>query len=225
MFPDYSDYNNSGSLKNLMHNNRLKVFGRGIVSVKPDMAEVIVGIITENAQLEIAQNENDKLTKQVIENIKSMGVASKDIQTQNYSINVTYDFIDGKQTFRGYNVSNYLRVTIRDINTVGDVVDAAVKGGANAINNASFMVSDASGYYNEALKLAIKDAQSKAMAVASKLRVNINMVPKQIVEQGVNNVSPLVASFKIAEEVTSIQPGENRIIANIEGVFIYYDSL
>lgn len=107
---------------------------------------MVIGIITENVQLEIAQQENVKITEQVLANIKSMGVSSKDIQTQNYSINIIYDYIDGKQVFRGYKVTNYLKVLIRDINAVGEVIDAAVKGGANAINNVSFIVSDTARY-------------------------------------------------------------------------------
>lgn len=206
---------------NYSSGGRLKVFGEGIVNVRPDMAEVVVGIITENAKLEVAQKENANITQQVLENIKSMGVASKDIQTQNYSINVKYDYIDGKQVFRSYEVSNYLKVLIRDIKTSGAVIDAAVKGGANSINNISFIVSDPSRYYSEALKLAVNDAQNKALAIAYKLRVNINIVPIQIVEQTGTAISPLKTSFKTAESATQIEVGENKIIAKIEAIFTY----
>lgn len=222
MFPNYSSDGNWGGIESLKYRNRLKVFGQGIVNVKPDMTEVVIGVITENAQLELAQKENARITQQVLYNIKSMGVASKDIQTQNYSINTKYDYIDGKQIFRGYTVTNNLRVLIRDINTVGEVIDAAVKGGANAVNNISFIVSDTSRYYNEALRLAINDAQNKAMAMASKLKVNINMVPIQIVEQRGSTITPLTTSFKATAAATPIEAGENKIVANIEAIFIYY---
>lgn len=206
---------------NYYSGGKLKVFGEGLVNAIPDMAEVVVGIITDNAKLEIAQKENSLITQQVLENIKSMGVASKDIQTQNYSINVKYDYIDGKQVFRSYEVSNYLKVLIRDIKTTGAVIDAAVKGGANSVNSIRFMVSDTSRYYNEALKSAVKDAQQKAIVIADKLRVNVNIVPVQIVEQGSTAISPLKSSFLPAEAATNIEPGENKIISKIEAIFTY----
>jgi len=66
--------------------NRFKVFGKGTVSVKPDVAEAVIGVITENAQLEVAQEENAKATQQVINSIMEIGVLPKYIQTQNYNI-------------------------------------------------------------------------------------------------------------------------------------------
>lgn len=220
MFPNNFNYYNYGRLENSTYDNRLKVFGKGIVSVKPDMAEVTIGVITENKQLEIAQKENAKITKKVLDSIKNMGVSEKDIQTQNYTINVKYDYIEGKQVFRGYEVANYFKVFIRDIDDVGKVIDAAVKNGANAVNNISFIVSDISKYYEEALKLAIEDSQSKAITIADELKVNINMIPIKIVEQeGTNSYS--TTTFKTVEANTPIEVGQNKIIASIEAVFIY----
>jgi uncharacterized protein len=221
MYPTHINYCNNEGLEYQIYRNKLEVLGQGIVKVKPDMAEVVIGIITESTQLEIAQKENTMQTQKVLDNIKVMGIPPEDIQTQNYSINIKYDYIDGKQVFRGYTVSNYFNVLIRDISIVGQVIDAAVNGGANAVNNVRFIVSNISIYYNEALKLAVKDTQNKAMAIASKLKVNINMVPIQIKERGSNPISPLTTSFKASAVVTPIEAGENKIIANIEVVFIY----
>lgn len=223
MYPNYFNYNTE-EYRKLSDENKLKVFGQGVVNVKPDMAEVIIGVITEGIKLEAAQAENAKITEQVIENIKKQGVGQKDIQTQSYSINMKYDYIDGKQVFSGYVVSNSLKVLVRDINNVGEVIDAAVEGGANAINNISFIVSDTSKYYNLALKLAVKDAQNKAMTIADKLNININIVPVQIVEQpGTAAVPLMTASYKTAAAAPPIEAGDNKIIANIEAVFVYYE--
>lgn len=224
MFPNYMNYYNAEEFKKMKYANKLKVFGSGAVNVKPDMAEVIISVITEDKELEAAQKLNAKITEQVIENIMKQGVSKKDIQTQSYSINMKYDYIDGKQIFRGYIVTNSLKVIIRDVNSVGKVIDAAVQGGANSINNISFIVSEPSKYYNLALKLAIKDSQSKAMAIAEKLNVSISEVPIQIVELSSNVVTPLMtAGLKASTTATPIEAGENKIIANIEAVFSYYE--
>lgn len=215
-------YYNWGDLENVRYDNRLKVFGRGTVNIKPDAAELLVGIITEKDQLEMAQKENSKVTQQVIDSIKSIGLLPKDIQTQNYNIRPKYDYIEGKQVFRGYEVSNYLKVFVRNINAVGEIIDAAVKNGANNVSGINFIVSDASRYYDEALRLAVEDAQNKARAITNKLKASLNIVPIQVVEQGRSGIVPLNGiTFKASDGAAPIEPGENKITATIEAIFIY----
>ena len=204
------------------HHNRLKVFGKGTVSVKPDTAEVVIGVVTENVQLEIAQEENAKITQQVINSIMEVGVLHRNIQTQSYNIRPNYDYINGKQVFRGYEVSNNLRVFITNIESVGKIIDTAVKNGANTVSGISFIVSEQTKYYYEALRLATTDAQNKAIAIANKLNVTLNIIPTQINEQDKGDITPLGAmTFKSVSGTTPIEAGENKINADIEVVFMY----
>lgn len=202
--------------------NKLKVFGKGVVSIKPDAAEVIIGIKTENNQLEIAQEENANVTQQVINGIIGLGVLPKYIQTQNYNIRSNYDFINGKQVFRGYEVNNNLKILIRNIELAGEIIDQAVKNGANNVQGINFIVSDQTTYYYEALRLAVTDAQNKARVMADKLRVNLNITPIEINEQERGSITPLGAvTFKEASVSTPIEAGENKISAEIEAIFKY----
>jgi len=204
------------------YGNRFKIFGKGTVSVKPDAVEVVIGVITENALLEVAQEENAKATQQIINSIKRMEVLPKYIQTQNYNIRPNYDYIDGRQVFRGYEVNNYLKVLIRNINYVGEIIDTAVKNGSNTVSGISFIVSDQTRYYYEALRLAVEDAQNKASVMANKLKVKLNITPIQINEQDKGMIAPLtVMTLKSVSVATPIEAGENKITADIEAVFIY----
>lgn len=222
-FSSYYNYLNGGETEGCRVYKKLKVFGEGSVSVKPDIAQISIGVTTEDKQLETAQQENARITQQVIDVIKSMGVTSKDIQTQVYDIQPQYDYIEGRQVFRGYRVINILKVVVRDLEKVGVIIDAAVKAGANTVNNISFTVSDQRRYYEQALRLAIEDAQKKAFAVGDKLKVRINPVPVNITEQSVNvgiPFSPMVLKAS-TEAATPIEAGENEIMARIEAIFIY----
>lgn len=202
--------------------NRLKVFGKGAVSVKPDAAEVVIGVIKENPQLEVAQEENASVTQQVINSIIRMGVLPKYIQTENYNIRSNYDYVEGKQVFRGYEVSNNIKVLIRNIDLAGEIIDAAVKNGANNVSGIDFIVSDQSTYYYEALRLAVTDAQNKASVMADKLKVKLDITPIQINEHERGIIAPLGAmTLKNVSVTTPIQAGENKIIADIEAVFKY----
>jgi uncharacterized protein len=202
--------------------NRFKVLGKGAVSVKPDVAEVMIGVVKENPQLEVAQEENASVTQQVINSIIRMGVLPKYIQTENYNIRSNYDYIEGKQVFRGYEVSNNIKVLIRNIDLAGEIIDAAVKNGANNVSGINFIVSDQSTYYYEALRLAITDAQNKASVMADKLKVKLDVTPIQIFEQEMGGIAPLGSmTLKNVSVTTPIQAGENKIIADIEAVFKY----
>lgn len=201
--------------------NRLKVFGKGSVSVRPDAAEVIIGVITEDQELQTAQQENARITTEVINSIKATGVAPKYIQTQNYNIRANYDYINGRQVFRGYEVSNNIEVLIRDISAVGEIIDTAVRNGANSLSGIIFIITDETTHYLDALRLAVKDAQNKASIIASELKVKLNITPIQINEQNEESVAPLVMSLKNTSSATPIEAGENIINADIEAVFVY----
>jgi len=202
--------------------NRFKVFGKGAVTIKPDAAELVIGVITENSQLEIAQEENANKTQQVINSVLRMGLLAKYIQTENYNIRSNYDYIDGKQVFRDYEVSNNLKILIRNIDLAGEIIDTAVKNGANNVSGINFIVSDQSTYYYEALRLAVTDAQNKANVMADKLKVKLDIIPIQINEQERGIIAPLGAmTFKNINVTTPIEVGENKIIADIEAVFKY----
>ena len=203
-------------------NNTIRVIGRGIISVEPDSAEVIIGVITQDELLSEAQEENSRVTNDVINSINEIGVLPKYIQTQDYNIRSVYDYIDGKQVFRAYEVSNYLKVTIKNIDIAGEVIDTAVKNGANSISGINFIVSDRAQYYSEALRLAVEDAKNKAIVISKEINVSLNDIPIEVNEQNSGLIAPLsVATFKGVGEGVPIEAGQNKINAEIEAVFIY----
>jgi len=150
------------------------------------------------------------------------GVLPKYIQTKTYNIRPNYDYIDGRQVFRGYEVSNYLKILISNINFAGEIIDTAVKNGANTVSGINFIVSDQTNYYYEALNLAVEDAQNKASVMANKLNVKLNIIPIEINEQDKGSIPLLTAmTLKSVNGATPIETGENKITADIEALFVY----
>lgn len=200
----------------------LEIDGRGSVMAKPDTAVAILGVITENLQLESAQLENAVKMSAVIRAVMQAGIPSEAIQTQAYHIEPLYDYIDGKQVFRGYRVTNNLRVTTKNVDTVGKVIDTAVNAGANTVSSINFTVSDPSIYYAEALNTAINDALAKAAAIGMKLKVHVSRIQVQIIEETFQSGSPIQPiQLQTAIPATPIQPGQIEITALIKTVFIY----
>lgn len=214
----YQFHNSFRDVESHRDKNIIKVMGEGVVNVNPDVAEVTVGVITENINLEAAQKENADTSKKVIDALFDMGINRDDMQTADYTVSIKYDYVDGKQVFRGYEVSNTIRVSVREISTVGEVIDTAVKNGANYIGNINFINTNAAKYYDTALQLAVVDAQNKAVAITDKLKSKINIVPIRVEERSVAS-SPTM--LKTAQSATPIDPGVNKIVAIIEATFTY----
>lgn len=200
----------------------LSVDGEGTASAVPDMATVAIGVTSHATSVAKAQNDNAWSSNQINNAIRALGIAAKDIQTNNYSVNPTYRSDSGHYNeIDGYTVNNTIVVKVRDINQTGKVIDAALDAGANEINSLNFTASDTNAVRQEALINAIKDARSKADAIAKGLGMRIT---------GVQNVSAnntymasnrsyvgnmLMAKAEAADTSTSIEAGSLTMHANV----------
>jgi uncharacterized protein YggE len=201
----------------------LKLEGTGTVTTSPDIASAFLGVVTENKQLSAAQKENSLVMDRVIASIIKLGIDEKDIKTENYSITPEYDFVEGKQVFRGYRVNNNIRITIRDISQVGKVIDTAVANGANAVFNVNFSLLNRAEIYKRALDLAIKDAVQKAKSVENTLKVRVDEIPVEVVELSDTDRTGRegLVTFKAPATATDIKSGELEVTAKIQTVFNY----
>lgn len=201
---------------------RLKLEGTGTVRVEPDVAAAVLGVVTEGLQLGEVQRENAAKIAQVVDTLVSMGVDKSDIQTQAYTIEPRYDYVEGKQIFRGYRVVHNLSVTIREPARSGDVIDAAVRSGANTVGSIRFSVTEPGAYYRQALSAAVEDAQYKAVALGGRMGIQISRVPCQVTEMS-SSLSPVATPYMLqaAEAATPVQPGQLEITARVETVFCY----
>ena len=109
----------------------LNVFGNGKVTVEPDIAYIILGVVTEHENAAMAQKENAAAMDKLISNIKAAGIKEEDIKTTNYSIYPKYNYIreTGEQQIIGYTVNNSIQLTIRDTLKVGKLLTWHRKAG------------------------------------------------------------------------------------------------
>lgn len=145
--------------------NVVSVSGVGTVTVKPDIAYINVGVETQDKDASAAQKENATKMSAVMAALKKAGIADKDIKTVQYSIYDRYDYLENGTDVKYYAVTNMVQVTVRDIDKVGDVIDAVANAGSNQISSIQFGISNEDEVYQEALKLAMTSAKSKATAI------------------------------------------------------------
>jgi uncharacterized protein YggE len=161
-----------GSQENL---KTISLTGSGSASAQADQATVNLGVQTDSKLANESIRENADIMSAVIEALKTTGISEEDITTTSYNVYPVYDWTEEGRVFRGYTVTNLVQVTVKDLDIVGDVIDAAANAGANQINGISFELSDAT---REQLKTnayiaALTDAQDKAQVIADTLGLNI----------------------------------------------------
>ncbi|MED1468192.1 SIMPL domain-containing protein [Bacillus salipaludis] len=204
-------------------NHVIKVTGEGELAVQPDIANVNLGVMTENRVLMEAQQQNSEAVNKLIQSLLSLGVPQKNLQTFDYRIDSEYDFDQGKQTFRAYKVTYILKVKLEDLTSIGRVIDTAVQNGANYVANVQFSLKNQDGIYQKALSLALTKAIEKAKTIANTLRVTLNPTPNLVIEGGTLPPSILNPQMTYVKGISSTQfePGELIVKATISAEFEY----
>lgn len=148
----------------------ISVQGLGEVSAAPDIAELTFGVETlRQATAEKAMGILADKMNAIMETIKKEGIEEKDISTQSLSLSPAYDWDEGKRIDRGFEASQNLRVKVRDLSNIGQILTAATNAGANQAGGVSFTIDDPEILKATARQEAIVNAEEKAIALAAQL--------------------------------------------------------
>ncbi|ALC86858.1 hypothetical protein AM499_14270 [Bacillus sp. FJAT-22090] len=200
----------------------ITVRGDGEVFVKPNYAQIQIEVSTEGKDVRGAQQENANIMNQVIQSLLQLNIPREDIQTAAFNVLPQYDYVEGKQIFRGYEVTNALTVKVRDTNKIGSVIDTAVQNGANRVSGIQFKIENADPYYQQALRLALQNAQTKAKTIAETLKLTLHPQPIEVVEE--RETGPILyKSVAMADQTfsTPIEPGQILINAIVKVKYQY----
>ena len=146
----------------------VSVTGTARVRTQPDRFSFTVGVQTQAPTVEEAVNENNSRVAAVTAALKKAGAQPNEIQTSGFSIYPQQDYSQGRlPRLLGYQVSNSLTVTKKQIAEAGKLLQAAISAGVNTSSGLSFSVSDPTRGRNEGLRAAFDDARSKASLLAT----------------------------------------------------------
>ena len=152
------------------------VSGVGSISVAPDLANLELGVETRAANVSEANSQASAAMDAIVEALKARGVKDEDVQTSRFSVYPRYDYIekevDGVRTSRevltGYRVRNNATVKLRDLDSIGEVIDKVVPAGGDdvRINGINFTLEDPNPKMSELREMAVADAKAKAEHLA-----------------------------------------------------------
>ena len=202
----------------------MSVNGSGKVYLTPDMVYVTIGVHTEGDNAVKTVAENNASTQDVIDTLKGMKIDEKDIQTTNFSITPQKEYDQaGKPTGKVlYIVDNSVYVTVRDLNKIGEVLDATVKSGANSIYGIQFDVADKTKALSQARQAAVKDANAKAQELATAAGVIVGAV-QTISEYTSGGPLPMYdrAAASMAVEAAAVPVQAGQMLLTIEVSIVY----
>ena len=147
----------------------ITVVGEGKVRIKPDVARAQIGVEVLMDSVKAASEANKERLEAVLAALQEQGIAEEDIQTSGFSVYAERFGSDGPlpEDQINYRVSNNVNVTVRDLDKLGAILDAAIEAGANNIYGVEFSLDDPSVIESTARESAVADAQAKAEELAA----------------------------------------------------------
>jgi uncharacterized protein len=201
----------------------MTVTGNGEIDAQPDYVEIQIEVRTQGEDVGQAQQQNAAIMNRVINSLLALNIPRENIQTTVYTISPNYDYIEGRQVFRGYEVQNAITVKITDISQAGLVIDTAIQNGANHVSAIQFKIEDSDAYYQTALNLALVNAIAKAKSMAETMHVPLQPIPIEIMEESQNVTPILYKSVQLSNQElsTPIEQGRITITASVRVKFRY----
>ena len=150
----------------------LSVSASGQAESRPDKAEFQAGIETWARSAREASAANARKIAEIVEALKAVGVAEKDIQTRAVAVN-RIDYGDRRGQFQAANLVN---VTLRDADKASEAVTAATEAGANIVSGPNLSMTDPEATANLAYADAYKAARKRAEAYAEAAGMEVSRV-------------------------------------------------
>jgi hypothetical protein len=196
------------------------VAGSGTVSATPDQAEITTGVVTQAPTAAQALAANSQAMERLLQSLGNLGIGSRDIQTTNISVSPQRRPPKEGQPpeITGYEVTNQVRVKVRDLARLGQVLDRQVSDGANLVYGIHFGLQEPAPLLDEARKRAMADARRKADLYAAAAGRKIGRV-LSVQEAGVTPPGPMPAPRMTMAAAVPVAPGEQEIPATVTVTF------
>jgi hypothetical protein len=215
---------------NVIHTNIISARGVGEAIAVPDVATFTFTVREEGKDVAVVQQAMTDKANGAIAYLKEQGIEDRDIKTENYFTNPTYEYSQSvcsstycspsRQTISGYEVSQTISVKVRDIAKAGDLLTQIAVLSITEVSNLSLAVDDNEALMAEAKSTAITKARADAENIAKSLGVKLGDVvgfyeetPGYYEYGGEMERSVMVKADGMA--TPELQPGEQKFISTV----------
>lgn len=208
--------------------NTIAVSGMAEQEVAPDMAYIDVGINVRADDAETARTQEAQIASQIRRALLGLAITDNDLQNTSYYLYQEYKVDrNGVRTADKYVLDSSIKVTVKDLDKLSQVIDNVVEAGATNISNITYALSTQNIIQRQLLATAVENARDKAAVVANAgsrtlgnmLSTDINSFDGgTIVAYGANK---LRSTTNLAEDgvATKLSPGKIKLNARVQVVF------
>jgi len=208
--------------------NTIAVSGIAEQEVAPDMAYIDVGINVRADDAETARTQEAQIASQIRRALLGLAITDNDLQNTSYYLYQEYKVDrNGVRTADKYVLDSSIKVTVKDLDKLSQVIDNVVEAGATNISNITYALSTQNIIQRQLLATAVENARDKAAVVANAgsrtlgnmLSADINSFDGgTIVAYGANK---LRSTTNLSEDgvATKLSPGKIKLNARVQVVF------
>ena len=195
------------------------VSGAGEAAGVPDIATLRFSSVSRGETAAAAMEENAARATRMRDALARAGVEPRDMQSTGLSLNPYYEsggsMRGSRERIAGYEARNALMVRLRDVAEVGDVIDAAVRAGANGLDSLAFGFQDEASLREAARVDAVRDAEAAAALLADTAGARLGRV--LMIEEGGGGMGPrdMIVVTAARSESTPIEAGEQAVTASV----------
>jgi len=128
--------------------NTITVSGEGEVYADPDLAVVNFTVMSGKETVDQALQTNKEKMNAVISKLKE-DVEEKDLKTTTFNIQPRYEWHEretfskqGERVLVGYEVTQEVKVKLRDLDKTGEIIQKATDAGVNRVGNIRFTIDN-----------------------------------------------------------------------------------
>ncbi|WP_439532773.1 SIMPL domain-containing protein [Polymorphobacter sp.] len=212
----------SHAFLNMPRPTTLSITAEGRVMRAPDVVQLSGGVVTTAPTAAAAMAENNKLMTAVVAAVRKSGIADRDIQTSNLSLQPQYRYENNQPpVLTGYQASNTVNLKVRKIASAGALIDALVTNGANQIQGPNFSLDKPEAALDEARTAAVATARARAELYAKAAGMRVKRIV-EIGESGSMMPQPQRMMRMAADEASAAPPvegGEVGLVINVNVTF------
>lgn len=194
------------------------VEGEGEVEAVPDVAEVSAGVTARADSARQALDASNAAMARVMSLLRAAAVGERDIRTSGLTVSPVYERPDrdSPQKIAGYQATNQVTITIRDLNRLGTILDSAVTAGSNRVEGIRFRIANTEELLDSARGAAFRDAKRRAVLYAEAAGAKLGDVLR-ITEQTAHMPQPrlLAADAATFSRAVPVSPGTQELRVSI----------
>ncbi len=199
---------------------RVTAVGVGEIQVSPDMAKVTVEAFRNDGSPIDAAMDTRRDMATIVAAARRLVRDPADLKTTRLAVNPEYEWVEGKRKFRGYNASQTLEITVRDLSKIDSLLGDLLRSKLSTLGNLEFSHSKAESLRREALLFATRNARDNAAKICEAIGLVCDeLLAARMQGAGGQEGAPM---FRMAKDISGgmpVQAGMLTYSATVEADF------